>query len=190
MIMNLQKIEELIAKYENGETTADEEKTLKVFFLNEKVPEHLMGYKALFSFYESSAKEEWLSKNFDKKIFAEIDKGKVIAMNPINRKRLYFISAIAAGILILLGIYLRNGINGSSVKETYNDPVLAYAETKRILMKVSSGMNAGVSEMKSIREFNDGLSELEKVTAFQTGLNQLEKVTVFNKAQEIITIKK
>jgi hypothetical protein len=190
MIMNLQKIEELIAKYENVETTADEEKALKSFFLNDKVPEHLKGYKSLFSFYESSAKEEWLSKDFDKKILAEIDEERVITIHPINRKKLYFISSIAASILILLGIYLRNGINGSSVKETYKDPVLAYAETKRILMKVSSGMNAGVSEMKSIKEFNDGLSELDKVSAFQTGLNQLEKVTIFNKAQEIITIKK
>ena len=69
-------------------------------------------------------------------------------------------------------------------------PLLAYAETKRILMKVSTNLNSGVSEMKSIKEFNNGLNELEKVSAFQTGMKQLEKVTMFDKAKEIITIKK
>jgi hypothetical protein len=189
MIMNLQKIEKLIEKYENGETTSIEEKSLRLFFQNDKVPQHLMEYKDLFAFYQVAAKEELQSNDFDEKILAEIEDGKIISFQPVNRKKLYFISTIAAGILILLGIYLRNGINGSSLKETYNDPVLAYAETKKILMKVSSGMNAGVSEMKSIKEFNDGLNELEKVAAFQTGLNQLGKVTIFNKAQEIVTTK-
>ncbi len=80
-------------------------------------------------------------------------------------------------------------LTGSSMKDTYNDPLLAYAETKKILMKVSVNLNSGVNEMKSIKEFNAGLSELDKVSAFQTGLNQLEKVTIFDKAKEIITTK-
>jgi hypothetical protein len=188
--MNLQKIEQLIEKYERGETSADEEKQLKVFFLNEDVPVHLRNYKAIFSFYGSSKNEEIPSTDFDEKLLAAIEEGRVIPIKLVNRKRLYFISAIAAGILILFGLYFRYGINTSSRSDTFNDPVIAYAETKKILLKISNNLNSGVIEMKSMKEFNNGLSELEKVSAFQTGLNQLGKVNTLDKAKVIITNKK
>lgn len=187
--MNLQRIEQLIEKYEKGETTADEEQLLKSFFLNEEVPLHLRNYKALFAYFESSKKEELISSDFDEKVLAAIQDRKTIPIFNGSRKRLYFIASVAAGLLILFGLYFRYGLNETSPDETFNDPMLAYAETKKILLKVSANMNAGVNEMKSIKEFNDGLSELEKVSAFQTGLDQLEKVTIFEKAQEIITTK-
>jgi hypothetical protein len=187
--MNLQRIEELIEKYERGETTAEEEQLLKSFLLNEEVPPHLRNYKALFAYFESSKNEELPSIDFDDKVLAAIQDEKIIPMAYGNRKRLYFIISVAAGLLILFGLYFRYGLNGTSPDDTFNDPMLAYAETKKILLKVSANMNAGVNEMKSIKEFNAGLSELEKVSAFQTGLNQLEKVTIFEKAQEIITTK-
>lgn len=187
--MNLQTIEQLIEKYERGETSADEEQQLKVFFLKEEVPLHLRNYKELFAYFESSKIEELPSSDFDEKVLAAIDDKKIIPITYVNRKRLYFISSIAAGIIILLGLYFRYGLTGSSLKDTYNDPLLAYAETKKVLMKVSVNLNSGVNEMKSIKEFNAGLSELDKVSAFQTGLKQLEKVTIFDKAKEIITTK-
>jgi hypothetical protein len=189
--MNLQKIEQLIEKYEKGETTHDEEKLLKAIFLNENVPSPLNNYKALFSFYKSSKNENLLSSDFDERVLAAIEEeNKIIPIYQNTRKRLYLISSIAAGILILLGLYFRYGWSDKTLKETFNDPVLAYNETKKILLKISSNLNSGVNEMKSIKEFDEGLNELEKVTAFQTGLDQLEKVTIFDKAKEIITTKK
>lgn len=187
--MNLQRIEQLIEKYERGETSADEEQQLKAFFLEEDIPIHLRDYKALFLFYDFSKQEELPSSDFDEKVLAAIDDKKIIPILNVNRRKLYFISSIAAGIIILLGLYFRYGLMDSSMRDTYNDPLLAYAETKKILMKVSVNLNSGVNEMKSIKEFNAGLSELDKVSAFQTGLNQLEKVTIFDKAKEIITTK-
>ena len=188
--MNLQKIEQLIGKYDKGETTVEEEQLLKAFFMNEDIPLHLKSYKTLFSYYNSSKNKELPSQDFDEKALVAINNNIIIPMASGSRNRMYFIAAIAAGILILMGIYFRYGMNVSTLKDTYDDPVLAYAETKKILMKVSSSLNSGVNEMKTIKEFNNGLNELEKVTAFQTGLDHLEKVTIFDKAKEIITTKK
>jgi hypothetical protein len=187
--MNLQKIEQLIEKYERVETSMEEEKILKDFFLTGDVPLHLRSYKTLFSYFKSSQNEPLPSLDFDEKVLAAMDAGKVVPILSINRKRVYLISSIAAGVLILFGLYFRYGMSGTFTKETYNDPVLAYAETKKILMNVSANLNSGVNEMKSIKEFNNGLSELEKVSAFQTGLHQLEKVTILDKAKERRTTK-
>ena len=56
--MNLQKIEKLIKKYEQGNTSLEEEKILMDFFRNEEVPYQLRSYMDLFYFMESSKKEE------------------------------------------------------------------------------------------------------------------------------------
>jgi len=187
--MNLQKIEDLIGKYDRGETSRDEERQLKAFLTAEKVPVHLNKYKALFTYYKLAGKEELPLDNFNDKFLTAIGEPKVIAINSKRRNRLYVITAIAAAMLILFGLYFRYGFNANQPKDTFDDPMLAYAETKRILMKVSNNLNSGVSEMKSIKEFNNGLSELEKVSVFQTGLNHLGKVTILDKAKEIITTK-
>jgi hypothetical protein len=187
--MNLQRIEDLIGKYEMGEASPDEEMQLKDFFMSKDVPFHLKKYKTLFAFYKLAGKEELPDIDFDEKILSAIEERKVIPMNPNKRIKLFYISAVAAGMLILFGLFFRYGINGNPQNETFDDPMLAYAETKKILMKVSANLNSGVNEMKSIKEFNNGLSELEKVSAFQTGLNHLGKVTILDKAKEIITTK-
>lgn len=50
--MELNKLESLLKKYDDGETTLKEEKLLKEFFHSEKVPNHLQEYKLLFNFSE------------------------------------------------------------------------------------------------------------------------------------------
>lgn len=188
--MNLQKIEDLVGKYDRGETSREEERQLKVFFTTEKVPVHLKKYEALFTFYKLAGKEKMTSERFNEKFLEAVGESKVIDLNPGRRSNVYMISAIAAAILILFGLYFRYGFDANQHKDTFDDPMLAYAETKKILMKVSTSLNAGVNEMASIKEFNSGLNELEKVTAFETGLKHLEKVTVFEQAKEIITTNK
>ncbi len=188
--MNLQKIEQLIEKYERGETSADEEKQMMAYFLREDVLPHLKNFQSLFTFYHHSKSEELQNGDFDKMVLTALEDKKVIPMITGNSNRLYFISTIAAGIIILFGLYFRYGATGSSMKDTYHDPVLAYAETKKVLMKISVNMNSGVDEMKSFKEFNEGLKTLDNVSAFQTGLNHLEKVSILEKTKEIITTKK
>jgi hypothetical protein len=187
--MSLQKIEHLIEKYEKGTSSSDEEKQLMAYFLKEEVPPHLKSFKALFTYYYNSKKEKLSSLDFDEKVLSATVDAKVIPIDSGNRSKLYFISTIAAGILILFGLYFRYGATDSSLKDTYNDPALAYAETKKILMRISVNMNSGVDEMKSIKEFNEGLKTLDNVGAFQTGLNHLEKVSILEKTKEIITTK-
>ena len=186
--MNLQKIEQLIKKYEEGDTSVDEEKLLKDFFLNDDVPLHLKSYINLFAFIDDSQKEELLDENFDKKILDAIG-GDVVIPISTRKRKLYTIVSIAAGIALLIGVYFQFNSNVIQISDTYDDPRLAYAETKKILLMVSGNLNSGVSELEKVSEFNTGLEKLNNFSEFDAGIKSLEKISIFDKSKKIITTK-
>ena len=57
--MVLSKIEELLEKYESGETSLQEEQQLKNYFLNETVAPHLEVYKPMFQYFALGQEEEF-----------------------------------------------------------------------------------------------------------------------------------
>jgi hypothetical protein len=187
--MNLQKIEMLIKKYEQGNTSLEEENLLMDFFSNEEVPYQLRSYMDLFYFMDSSKKEELADEHFDDKVIAAITNNKPETKNSTKKIRMYSVFAIAASITILIGLYFRFGYQLPGVQDTYDDPVLAYAETKKILLKVSGNFNAGVDELKNVSEFNNGINELNKLSTFDEGIQNLEKISMLEKSKEIITTK-
>jgi hypothetical protein len=187
--MNLQKIEELIGKYERAETTLEEEKQLREFFLHEAVPPHLRVYKELFIVYNSLSDEKLASEDFDEKILSLIANNDTTPKSSKAGRKINIILAVAATVLLLIGLYSRYWTIFSPERETYNDPRLAYAETRKVLLKVSATLNSGVKELNKVSEFNDGLSELNKLSAFETGLNSVKKISLLVESKEIITSK-
>lgn len=186
--MNLQKIEKLISKYEQGNTSLEEEKILTDFFLKEEVPYQLRSYKDLFCFMDSSKQEELEDVDFDERVMAAIAEIKPSPSILSNRIRMYSAIAIAASIVILFGLYFQYG-QMNQVQDTYNDPLIAYAETKKILMKVSGNLNTGADELKNVAEFNNGFQELNKISTFDQGMKNLEKISMLEETKELITIK-
>ena len=55
--MELSKIEQLLEKYLNAETTLQEEATLKNYFLSGNVASHLQEYESMFSYFAISKAE-------------------------------------------------------------------------------------------------------------------------------------
>ena len=55
--MELAKIENLLEKYFEAETSIKEEAILKEYFSQDEVPEHLNQYKDLFGFFNESSHE-------------------------------------------------------------------------------------------------------------------------------------
>ena len=49
------KIDELLDKYFEGETSCEEERELRRFFTEEEVPEHLQTYRPLFAYLNREA---------------------------------------------------------------------------------------------------------------------------------------
>lgn len=83
-------IEDLLNKYFEGETSADEERRLRTFFASDKVPEHLVIYKPMFAYFDEEIRKKQEQTNKNK---------------PVTKRRiLYWMSAAAACVVLLLGV--------------------------------------------------------------------------------------
>lgn len=86
------KIEELIERYFEGQTSCEEERELRRFFTSENVPEHLQVYRSLFTCLEQEAK-------------AFREESTLTVKAPSRHRRfIYMMSGMVAGILLLIGI--------------------------------------------------------------------------------------
>jgi hypothetical protein len=81
-------IDELLDKYFEGETTTEEERSLRTFFASDEVPQRLASYKPMFAYFDE-----------------EIRKEQIKTKAPLQwRKVVYWASGIAAGVLLLVGL--------------------------------------------------------------------------------------
>ncbi|OGU15578.1 MAG: hypothetical protein A2X61_03275 [Ignavibacteria bacterium GWB2_35_12] len=172
------KIDELIIKYFDGETSLEEENELKEFFNQSEIPERYEKFVSHFKFIDTESKE-FLSDDFDDVVSKRITQTKIHKTNFIYKIG-YGIAAVAAVIAILMMAYVQySSLPFKSLRldylsqDTYKDPNLAYAETKKTLLYVSS-------------EMNKGMAQLEKLSKFDKSINELEKLSDFNKYQSMI----
>ena len=70
--MDYKYVEQLLESYFACTTTLQEEQILRSFFSQEDVPGHLAQYADLFN-YETEAKAETLSEDFDERMMARIE---------------------------------------------------------------------------------------------------------------------
>ncbi|RGM44570.1 MULTISPECIES: hypothetical protein [Bacteroides] len=89
------KIDELLNRYFEGETSCEEERELRRFFTEDQVPEDLETYRPLFVCLDQEAKIHQSLRNEVK----ETNK----YFSPKHRLY-YIIGSVAAGILLLIGI--------------------------------------------------------------------------------------
>ena len=94
--MDSKKIEELLQKYWDCETSLEEEKELQQFFRNENVPDQWKETATLFHYFEQQ-KNQSVNPQFDKTMIDQLKKpkGKVTNLVQTSLK-------IAAGVAVLL----------------------------------------------------------------------------------------
>lgn len=206
--MDLQKIEKLLQKYYNGETSLEEEEVLRTFFASRDVPGHLEAEKEMFCYYYSQSWNEAANPGLEGKILDTIRiEGIRYRKQPV-KKRLYLFTSVAASFLILLGSYFlitgKNGIGFSLKKheDTYESPELAYLETKKTLLIISEKFNRGTKELQTLSTFDKVAKELNNISKvryateslytfslFGTGVRGLENLSKFEKTKERISKK-
>lgn len=123
--MELVNIEKLIKKYENAETSLQEEQIMKEYFQQDSVPAHLLEYKAMFNYFDESSEESYT---------------KSIPLKPrrLNWKWL----SIAAAIALLISIYTFDRFDTISDAER-QEAELAYQETQKAFQLISQNLNKG-----------------------------------------------
>ncbi|TDW47357.1 hypothetical protein EV144_105380 [Flavobacterium sp. 270] len=151
--MELNKIENILEKYFQGETTIAEEKELREYFSSSDVAQHLEQYKPMFGYF-SQVKEQ--------KSTQEI---------PLQtKKRNVAWLSIAASVVVLLGIgtymYVSEEKTATVVAQselgTYDNPEEALAATQKALALLSNNVNVGIESVQYINEYEKSKNKIFK----------------------------
>ncbi|MFV8347502.1 hypothetical protein [Flavobacterium sp. ZB4P13] len=135
------KIENLLEKYFQGETSIDEENELRNYFSSLDVAQHLEQYKPIFGYFSLAATHQFTPK-----------------IPPQSKKRNVAWISIAASVVVLLGIgtyayYSADVVNKSQDLGTYDDPEEAFRATQKALSLLSDNVNVGIESVQYIQEY-------------------------------------
>jgi hypothetical protein len=139
--MALDRIEILLKKYFEAETSIAEERELKDYFSSSDVAQHLEQYKPLFGYFSEAVVQEF----------------KQTIPLPSKRHNVKWLS-IAASVVVLLGIstftYLHQPEESSDLG-TYESPEAAFEATQKVLSLLSENVNVGIESLSYINEFQN-----------------------------------
>lgn len=163
MLMDSRKIEELLNKYWNCETSLEEEQQLRTYFKENDIPQQFQETASLFRYFEASKSKSLDDKSFDAAMIKKVEKpkSKVIRM-------IYNSMRIAAGIAVLVMAvwFVREEVKTPPEEEamvdTYDDPKMAFEETKKALMMISRSFGQAEKQTQKVKVFHDAQEEIQK----------------------------
>jgi hypothetical protein len=172
--MEYQKIEEILNRYLEGESTQEEETLLKEYFSQADLPEEHREMKEMFQYFAEANQEA--APHFD--VSAELNSlvEKEWKKETRNRfRRLVAWTSSAAAVLVLtFGIFQYMNKPDVVIKDTYKDPKLAYAETKRALLLVSRTMNRSTTSLKYLSKVDQSFNHMKKVAEIDQIINSVK----------------
>jgi hypothetical protein len=148
--MALDKIEILLEKYFEAQTSIAEEKELKDYFTSPDVAQHLEQYKPLFGYAVQAKQVQYTA---------------TIPLNTTKRKSVVWLS-VAASVAVLLSVSLFTFNHYSQPKPqdlgTINDPEVAFRETQKALAMISEHVNKGIGSMSYLNEYEQSKNKIFK----------------------------
>jgi len=162
--MDSKRIEQLLEKYWNAETSLEEEQELHQFFQGNNVPEKLKETAALFRYF-GEEKGRTLNENFDAAVTKQITQrqgGKIVSMT-----NWFQIARVAAGVAVVVAaVYLiGHEVRKSSpneITDTESDPKLAFEQTKKALLMISKNFGKAQQEASKINLLNEAEEKIQR----------------------------
>lgn len=161
MDFNIKRIEILLEKFWNGESTLEEEKLLEDYFAYcDRVEPGFRESAAYFAARRKSGEHQGLGDDFDREMLEKIDggngSGRIVSLK-------YFWRVAAAILIIGGGVALWWSVQTQNEKpsyavtqqDTYDNPKEALEATKKALFMMSSKFNEGSSEVHKIQKLNE-----------------------------------
>lgn len=140
--MELNNLRKLLQKYEEGNTSLEEERDLQIYFSTKEIPEEFLVYRNIFKFKEKAKKVEY---------------SKEIQLDT-SRKRKWAYVGIAASILLIMSFLFFSEVSNKKMETqnlgTIEDPEEAYLKTKETLQMVANVFNEGRDDLEYLNEFN------------------------------------
>lgn len=158
--MVLTNIENLIEKYENAETTLQEEAQLRAYFTGDDVAPHLEHYKSMFLYFSNTQQEQFT---------------KDVPLKP-KRTKVYQWISVAAVTVLMLSVFVPKTLFGGPSAEEVAQAEKAFYETMNALGMVSKGMNSGQNAVAMISSnLQQGVEEASRLSEFTKTTNRIFK---------------
>jgi alanine dehydrogenase len=143
--MELANIEKLVEKYENAETTLQEEAILKNYFIKEEVAPHLQEYKYLFSYFDI-AKDETYTKT--------------IKLEPTkSKKRNLKWLTVAASVAFLFSVFIGKHQYEAHQREK---AALIYAQVSKGFKLLSTNLKKGEQAVATLYAYQSKANKVLK----------------------------
>jgi hypothetical protein len=151
--MSEKELKRLIEKYYNGTSTEEEEGILRAWFIENSTTPGYEAEKEIFSYLMEAGEVPEPSSGFEGRIIKTLDVAYETPGSSRFRRFLVPLISVAAGLFILAGSYFFFASRIES-EDTYTDPEIAYAETMKILLDISSQINQGTKSLKPVGRIN------------------------------------
>ncbi len=189
---SLKDIKILLERFYQGETTLEEERRLQRYFASQTVPEELIPDKELFEAFGEGEDSVEVPEELDEKIFHSLDR---LEKKETRTRRIsmYSLSGLAAGLLVLIAVYLfflrddnRPMLASNQITDTYADPMQAYEEAKKTLVYVSNKLNTGTSELEQVKQVSKMTTEpLQSLSKINKGSKELSLLGQLRRVGEV-----
>jgi hypothetical protein len=149
--MDYNRIEVLLHKYLDGNSTLAEEKELNIFFAEDNnIPERLLFAKNLFGYFNDEKSYKY-TKKFEPRMH-------------VNKNKFYYLTGIAASLLV--GLFLLFSNNNAENKVIYayvdgkaiTDISIAEKYTKHILLSASKNLDNGTKSLNYAGRFTNPIT--------------------------------
>jgi hypothetical protein len=166
--MNIKEIEELLKKYYEGETSLEEEKALRDFFVSDDVPLELSVDKSQFLYFAEASGEEINDQDLEENVFAEKPEIPVVTLHS-GRNRFFYISGIAATVLLLIGLvftFKEDVINKPKGNTSSTNPELVFTQARDILALVSVNLNKGMDKVQYLGKLDQAMQKMQMLSKY------------------------
>jgi len=163
--MDYSRIDHLLKAYWEGDTTLEEEKELHTFFEQNDLPDAYQATQQVFRYFANARLQK-----------RPTTQGPPIQeKNPLFKKLELRTHAVRMAAVIVILIALGWGLSHkigvwqnnpspevSAVEDTYEDPDLAYQQTKEALMYLSAKLHSGLQYQHQMKKLHDIDKRVEK----------------------------
>ena len=188
---SLEEIRKILDRFYQGETTLEEERMLEEYFSSTTVPQELIPDKDLFQSIGAGNDSVVVPTDLNQKIIDAI--GHVESKATRTRRiSLFSLSGLAAGLLIMIAVYLffirtdkPELLASNQMIDTFQDPMDAYEEAKRALAFVSSKLNNGTNELEHVKQVRKTAEPLISLSKINKGSKELSLLGNLQRARDI-----
>ena len=183
--MNLLVLRQLLDKYYEGKSSSEEETQLIAMLRKPDLPEEFEADRNMFSLLKEDISIPEPDAGFENRIMSAIDKSQGRRQFLSQKRNIYSMISVAASLLIAVSSYFF--INANRPSDTFDDPVLAYNETMRVLYGVSQNLNIGSSTIEELAVFDVARSNLRKLSIPQRVIaNEMSSLKYVEKGFSIL----